>query len=79
VKGSSFLEPFALQSFSDMIHLVMAASRSPRIMPTVEELIQAIKDLLDHAVYDAERNDECIKAVDDAGTLLHWYEVASNG
>lgn len=48
-------------------------------MPTVEELIQAVKDLLDHAVYDAEQNDECIKAVDDAGILLHRYEVASNG
>lgn len=29
-----------------------------------------IADLLDHAVYDAERNDECIAAVDAARKAL---------
>lgn len=48
-------------------------------MPTVEELIQAIKDLLEHAVYDEERNDECIKAVRDARYLIHVHAETKNG
>lgn len=48
-------------------------------MPTVEELIQAIKDLLEHAVYDEARNDECIAAVDQATGLLDRYEEVTNG
>lgn len=39
--------------------------------PTIDELVQVIDNLLKHAVYDEERNDECIAAVRDARYMLH--------
>jgi hypothetical protein len=43
-------------------------------MPTIEELIQAIKDLLEHAVYN-----ECIMAVRNARYMIHAHKEAKNG
>ena len=48
-------------------------------MPTIEELIQAIKDLLEHAVYEEEKNDECIMAVRNARYMIHAHKEAKNG
>lgn len=51
-------------------------------MPTVEELVKAIENLLKYAVYDGERNDECIMAVRQARFLIHCHnqhKVVKNG
>lgn len=47
--------------------------------PTIDELVQVIENLLKHAVYDEERNDECITAVRDARYMLHVHAETKNG
>jgi hypothetical protein len=47
--------------------------------PTIDELVQVIENLLKHAVYDEEHNDECITAVRDARYMLHVHAETKNG
>lgn len=45
--------------------------------PELQAAISVICALLDHAVYDAERNDECIAAVEAAHDFLRSHPNAA--
>lgn len=58
VKGGPITHRYLMnKSKSDLAHMILERDRLTA---------KIIKDLLDHAVYDRERDDECIKAVERA-------------
>lgn len=44
--------------------------------PDIQAAVKVIAALLDHAVHDYEKNDECIAAVDAAHALLRHFPNA---